>query len=532
MLKLKNTQNNTLFNQQINDRLVENMSALLAAQVSNGAIDAPCGSRVLESTLALYLLRNLSYQEEKQQQIERYLIKEISGENHHITNIEKAIVMMAKTLIGSNNVVSKLSINALLNRKSGRKAIYFGCLLAETGVIRFSDLPFDYQAFKTLDQSVQTWAKVMLCSLKVIYCCGTSEANLITKEDRNFLTAKLFSTAIFENNVLTQIVGLIALSKLLPKAQLEKPIEALMNWQQPDGGLPLMTGLDNFVTPLAGLAAMEALAHLTEQYQPPVRTAINRMADYLASEQLENGGWSYMTGTTQIDMDDTGLCCALLAMVNARKFARHLHKAEHCIANMQNKDGGYPTYIKNNSSTSSMTAAILHGIAEMQLSCLEMASWRDSIQQTLSYLAASQKDDGTFEQRWSRADTHAMFRVAVALGSIQKMDTSSDIDKIIHKISDKMAHYLRTTQNADGGWGFAANKDSDVISTAYAILCCNQSQGEPAAAGLRFLLSMPHNDNLNYKPDLLGPRPVPYNIPILPLVIRTYALAYFMKVFL
>ncbi len=534
MPEVKHLINDISIELQVSVRIKQNIDALLTLQTPTGAIDARCDSRILESSLALYLLRSQAYGLERQEQIVQYLQKEIGNKKEYTTPLENVIITMAERLVNVDqisNTISQQGTTSIISADRGRKALYFGCLLAETGVIDFSDLPFDFISFQTPHQAVQTWANVMLCSLKVMYCYGTSNEHLITLEDRNFLTSKLFQTAIFENNVLTQIVGLIALSKLLPSEQLENPINALLTWQQADGGFPLMTGLDNFVTPLAGFALLESLPYLIELDQVTSNAALRNMANYLASEQKESGGWSYMKGTAQIDLDDTGLCHAFLAVLDPTAFNTHINKAESYVAQMQHSDGGYPTYINGNPSTTSMTAAVLHGILEMVSSHPEkISSWRNSIAQTLQYLARNQKDNGTFEKRWSRSETHAMFRVAVVLRIIQQNRDLSDLDELIQNILDKIDHYLTNSQNADGGWGFNSDRESDHISTAYAILCCSLSKQELAKKGVHFLLKVQENNSTHTKPDLLGPRPVPYSIPSLHLVIQIYAFAYFMKI--
>ncbi len=522
----------------LNTLLSNSIDSILTAQQDSGAINGYCESRVLESTLALHLLRNLSFLQLKQQRIEHYLLGEISKKNHNsaLHGLEKIILKMAELVLHNNTNASKEMLqllNLLLHNEQGRKGLYFGCLFAELGVLQFSELPFDFSAFQNSLQPLQTWARVMICSLKILYCYGTSKESLITLEDKNFLTEKLFEVGVYENNVLTQIVGLLALSKMLDKKRLEAPIHSLMNWQQPNGGLPLMTGLDNFITPLAGLAAIEALPHLSMPYQQTVQNALLRMTNYIASVQAENGGWSYMLGTTQTDVDDSGLCCALLAMVNPIKFDAHLLKVEHYIKVMQHKDGGFPTYIKGNPSTPSMAAAALHGIAELLLHHTKIdLAWKNSIHRTMDYLTNSQKKDGTFERRWSNAETHAMYRVAAALRSVQNLTNNTDLNKMNSTIMRKMQHYFYENQNADGGWGFTSTDNSDIMSTAYAMLCFTKNERDLATKGMNFLIAQQeNNDILKFKPDLLGPRPLPYNIPVLPLVMQTCAFAYFMKVF-
>ncbi len=516
--------------------LTKSVNALLAQQQDNGSVKGYCRSRILESSLTLHLLRNLSYFPSKQKQIENYLTKAIADNalSNYSTTIEKVIAIMAQQKIKpsftSNQSFSQL-LHSLSEREQGRKIIYFGCLFAEMGMVSFSNLPFDISAFKNPELQLQTWAKVMLCSLKVLYCFGIDQEHLLTLEEKNFLVSKVLQTDIFENNVLTQIVGLLALSKLHSRSQLNQPMNALMQWLQADGGMPLMTGIEHFVTPLAGIAILEALPNLSVQQQLEAKLAVIRMADYLALVQAEDGGWSYMLGTTQTDLDDSALCGVLLAKVDKQKFKTNLEKFGQYIAQMQNEDGGFPTYIKGNPSTPSMTAAALHGMAEIWR-CHSMKSLltKESIYRALCYLLATQKDNGTFERRWSNANTHAMFRVAIALRSVQDIDISPDIQQKIDILLQRMIDYLRTEQNLDGGWGQTPKDLSDVLSTAYALLCFSNSEKELAAKGITFLLSGQKSDGtFESRPDLLGPRPLPYNIPILSTIITTHACSYFIK---
>ena len=519
---------------QLAHSLIRNSTILLDHQRKNGAVNGYCKSRILESALMFHLLKSQSHLLKKQKEIKDFLSKSIAEANlNKPIAIEQVIVEMAEQLIGNRSAFSgssKQLVNTFLNREQGRKAIYFGCLFAEVGLLEFSSLPFQVDAFEEPKIPVQTWAKVMLCSLKVLYCFGMSKQNLITAEEKEFLKEKLFKNAVFENNVLTQIVGLLALSKLYSKNVLEKPLKALLNWQQKDGGMPLMTGLDNFITPLAGLALLDVLPNIPKRDQKNVEESIFKMAEYLKSEQVANGGWSYMQGTTQTDMDDSGLCGAFLAMINGKKYKDKLERVAEYKVEMQHTDGGYPTYIKGNPSTPSMTAAALHGVAEM-LSCkaIEFSKWEISIRKTLKYLVAVQNNNGTYERRWSNAETHALFRVAVALRSVQKnTDIPVDFKDMMATISNKMITYLKESQNSDGGWGRTLGNKSDLESTGYAILCCTKREQNMATKGIKFLEQL-QQDKLVCNPDLLGPRPIPYDIPVLPTLILTYSYGHFIQ---
>lgn len=521
--------------ERLNQTVNKSVDALLIRQKENGAMDGYCSSRVLESALTLHLLRNQAHYPDKQKLIEDFLIRTMTPNGiENPTGCEPIVTVIVQCVIDHNSLSDSSTsevLGLLSNREQGRKALYFGCLLAEIGAVSFSSLPFEVDAFQAPRRPVQTWAQVMLYSLKVLYCWGTSAESLVTPEEQDFLKSRLLQTDIFENNILTQIVGLLALSKLLPRDRLESSIATLMEWQQGDGGLPLMTGLDHFVTPLAGLTILDLLPILPVEQQHIAQSAVKRMAKLLASVQASNGGWSFMTGTLQTDMDDSGLCCALLARVNRQRFKSNLQKFHRYLVQMQNKDGGFPTYIESNPSTPSMTAAALHGmVAVVRENPIELPLWKAPIKNALSYLLASQQDDGTFERRWSNAETHTMFRVAITLPLVRQIFDLPDIQNVVAILYQRMASYLYKTQNPDGGWGQTSNDASDVNSTAYAVLCTTHSEKELAAAGVKFLMArQEHDGTFQSRPDLLGPRPLWYEIPLLTTISATYACGYFIR---
>ncbi len=517
-------------------RLIKrNVDTIIAQQRENGAINASCASRVLESALTLHLLQYLSILPSNQKRLLDYLAKATAKRIGNVHAVEGAICEVAKRLIGQHNASKSSSyfLDAIFSVNDVRKTLYFGCLIAEMKGVPFSELPFDVHTFQILPEKLQLWASLMLCCLKVMYCHGVSIEDCITEKEKTFLIDTLGRQAVFENYILIQVAGLIALSKLLPKKEILPQVEALLKWQQPDGGMPTITGLDTFVTPIAGIALLKSLPNMPKEQALAIQASIRQMGDYIASEQLADGGWPFMTGNMQSDADGSGLCFALLAIIDKEEYKTNLEKALLYKTNLQNTDGGFPTFLRGNLSTPSMTAAALHGIGQMLLRDVSKSfQWKDAIRKALLYLANSQKEEGTFEQRWSNAETHAMFRVTTALHAIRRNEVFAEFGGIIANIFDKIQKYLQTTQNHDGGWGRTSKEDSDVVSTAYAILCCNQSERELATKGIAFLLS--HRDmdeTIKYRPDLLGPRPILYDIPIFPFVIETYAYAYFLETF-
>jgi hypothetical protein len=84
-------------------------------------------------------------------------------------------------------------------------------------------------------------------------------------------------------------------------------------------------------------------------------------------------------------------------------------------------------------------------------------------------------------------------------------------------MSGRIARLVQSAQNEDGGFGQQSGAPSDAISTAYAlIVLAGQLDPAPAALATRYLLAQQRPDgSIISVPDMVGPRPFPYHVPLL-----------------
>jgi squalene-hopene/tetraprenyl-beta-curcumene cyclase len=81
-------------------------------------------------------------------------------------------------------------------------------------------------------------------------------------------------------------------------------------------------------------------------------------------------------------------------------------------------------------------------------------------QRALQYLRRRQREDGSFDSLWFRAFTRGTTAVIEALADLGLGD-----EPIVYRA----AKWLRTHQNADGGWGDGQGASSTAEETAWAV---------------------------------------------------------------
>jgi prenyltransferase beta subunit len=93
--------------------------------------------------------------------------------------------------------------------------------------------------------------------------------------------------------------------------------------------------------------------------------------------------------------------------------------------------------------------------------------------------------------------------------------------------------YLWDSQHADGGWGQGEGPVSDALSTAYALaalgLLRDRLPADPVriSHAVHYLLSQqdPVTGGFISIPDVAGPRPIPFDLPLLNTVFSLMALS-------
>lgn len=138
----------------------------------------------------------------------------------------------------------------------------------------------------------------------------------------------------------------------------------------------------------------------------------------------------------------------------------------------------------------------------------------------MKYILGHQREDGTFERSWSLSETNAIFRVMAAMRRFRAnlaVEARQLLEAQICQVVARSRQYLTRAQNEDGGWGQVAGSRSDIISTSYALIALAHI-GDSALLqrGLRYLVACQQRDGGFVSiPDQAGPRPIPYDVPVL-----------------
>lgn len=474
---------------------------------SDGAVRDRCRSRIFESALMLRLLRLERVHPEVQGRIMRYLDGE--RRTRELDAFDRFLVTAVLTETAApdaSEVERQLSIGERF--ASHRKRRLFRAVLALMGHGRFDDCREDDFA---PDGPYQSWVRSEMIALKILHAVDLGRPAWIKDEDIVALTEVLRQSPLREHMVLREILVLFAL-RLIPgqDAAVCTGIERVLAVQDQDGGFPYLTGMEIFCTAVAGLA-------LAGADHGDVRATLARMADYLDRQQQADGGWAYGEGIEQTDVDDTVYCLEFLRSVGQRKYAGHASRAITYLLTMPGSDGGFPTFAAGATSEIAMTAAAVGA-----LSCATPPDHvpAEVLCNGVSYILDRQRDDGTFERSWSLCEANAIFRVMAALRRFRAhraSEATQPLEARIDQVVARSRQYLRGTQNDDGGWGQVAGASSDVLSTSYALIALAHI-GDRAALqrGLRYLVAcqQPHGGFVSI-PDQAGPRPIPFDVPIL-----------------
>lgn len=113
----------------------------------------------------------------------------------------------------------------------------------------------------------------------------------------------------------------------------------MLDAQNPDGGIPFITGFEIFCTATGGLAP---LAHVPGQTSTD--DVLIAMGDDLAARQQPDGGWGYAEHVRQTDVDDTAYCLQFLRALRPHHYHVAISAGEEYLLRIANPDGGFPTF--------------------------------------------------------------------------------------------------------------------------------------------------------------------------------------------
>jgi squalene-hopene/tetraprenyl-beta-curcumene cyclase len=175
------------------------------------------------------------------------------------------------------------------------------------------------------------------------------------------------------------------------------------------------------------------------------------------------GGWAFeFDNRWYPDVDDTAVIAMALQLVDHPRPARvraAVERAAQWVATMQSRGGGWGAFDIDNDKAwinriaySDLKASIDPPTADVTARVIEMFArcelpWEDGrFARALAYLLAEQEADGAWFGRWG---VNYVYGTSGALAALSQTPGGAAIDAALVR----GAVWLRSVQNADGGWG-------------------------------------------------------------------------------
>lgn len=459
--------------------------AHLIAQVgADGWVHERCRSRILESALLLALAS-------KTAAVPRTIAGNLSGYLRQARPAAFPDTVIVQAALGHRAEQAAEQLAQFRHFTGDRKRAVVSTLLALTGVTPLGPA-VDVSGLSY--RGYATWTELSLCAVKILHSQASGS-------DRDYLVSQLSGSGggrVWEGNVLAHLIALHALHAFWPASPLiAEGVSALADQINSDGGLPFITGQEVFVTAMAGLclAVVGAPAGL-----------LTAMGDRLADAQHADGGWGFTRVTGQSDVDDTSRCVEFLRVADPRRYRAAIDSGCAYLVAMPDADGGFPTYIAGHPPEVDMTAGALVALASDRDRYLPL------LRSSVRFLLAVQRSDGTFQTSWTLSEASVISRVLNAFHHVAPA-TAQRARRAVRRGVGRLA----ATQNPDGGWGQTPGQPSDVLSTAQAVPALHQHGARPAALrAMEFLLNQQRPDGtFSSIPDQVGPRPLPFDFPVL-----------------
>ncbi|MFI5976269.1 FAD-binding protein [Streptomyces sp. NPDC051452] len=486
------------------ERGVRGLAQHLAVAVdADGSVDDRCGSRVLESALLMALLRALGVEPGEQDRLTEYLKRRRPGASRLDALLIDACLDPAGMTARALEAAADLPM-AVNHGTSGRGRLKAVMLATVLHLLCGSPLDFEDAPAPAGPEGITTFTDVHVLSTRIIHAhaCGRPHAVTDTERDRLLSLMSLSrNRVLWEASATTHLLGLHALRTFRPEAQvLDDGVLRLCLAINADGGVPFLDSQDLWLTAVAGLAFTG---------EDTLAPFVARMADLVAAWQAPDGGWPFATGMQQTDVDTTTRCMEFLHAADPTRHHEALQRATRYLTDIAGPDGAFPTWVRGDAPDLDMTAGAILALAPNALQHERLLTG------ALEFVLDAQRADGTFERSWTVSESSAILRALDALHAIPP--ACSELAARIAAATSRSVARLVKTQHLDGGFGQLPDDPSDVLSTAQAVSVLAR-HGDPLSAGrpITYLLAQQDADGgFTSPPDQVGPRPLPFDYPVL-----------------
>ncbi|MDV9187002.1 prenyltransferase/squalene oxidase repeat-containing protein [Streptomyces sp. SR27] len=475
---------------------------LALAVAPGGALPDRCVSRVLETALLLALLRTRGSHEHEQRQLTRYL-----DERRPAADPLDALLIDAclrPHTLPADAADATRPLTGGLSRATGSRGRFkrsvLHAVLHVLGGLRLdaADAPTP-----AATPALSTFTLVNQLAVRAVYAQATGHQHALSTRERfqfSDLLADAGGRLLWEASASTHLLGLNALQSFRPGHRLiDDAVTGLLLTCDVDGGVPFLDSQDLWLSAVGGLAFLD---------RPALRPYTARMGAFVASHQAHDGGWPFASGVRQTDVDSTCRAMEFLQTLDPHRYRHHLRRGAAYLAAIAGSDGGFPTWLESDHPDLDMTAGAVLALAPFGQDHHRLVT------AAIRFVLDAQLPDGSFTPSWTLSESSVILRAVDALDAARTLP-AADLARIDGAIA-RAAARLIVTQQPDGGWGHTPDSHSDPLSTAQALTVVSR-YGPPhvtAAAGAHLLSRQSEDGCFPSPPDQVGPRPLPFDYPV------------------
>ncbi len=481
------------------DRIIRGLSWLRSNMNSDGSFgDTPESPGNVSTSLLVYAAANLF--SDKLDWINHFQLKIVGYLNSHGVNLNSSEVSNVILKHYKNDYTFSVPILTMsgLCGIPGKDAFNY-----------IPQLPFEFallprRFYRLLNLSVVSYALPALVAVGIVIFKNKNSGSLLQGIRRFFIPRAMNilrrmlppGGGFLEAIPLTAFVVMSLLNAGYRESEIVKRgILFLTGTQREDGSWPIDINLSTWVT---SLVVKGFRSNLSGFMNTDLQDKITNHFKLIQNEKVHpfNGtgpggwGWTNYTGSVPDGDDTPAVMLALMNLQPKDNVKREILTACNWLLNLQNKDGGFPTFSRGwgklpfDKSCSDLTGHNLLAIS------LVMEKYRNelpagkkrkltlSFQNAMHFLIRLQNADGSWLPLWfgnqqTKNKTNPVYGtsrvVAYMKDAVRHEWLSKEAKEQLDAMIKKGASYLIATQNEDGSWGGDKNIPGTIEETALAI---------------------------------------------------------------